>query len=97
MAHKVNMTRHALQRALDMRLEPWQIQRALHDPKVIPTDTPGTEFWRKGRIALVVKTTTEPPTVATILWSTERAFQKDMRIAPYADRSRSTFTDVHAS
>lgn len=96
MAGNAKMTRHALQRALDMRLEPAQIQSALENPTVIPSRHAGTEYWQSGSIALAVKTDRGYPAVVTVLWSTEQAFLDDMQVAPFHERSGKAFFDVKA-
>jgi hypothetical protein len=89
----VRMSKHALQRALDMRVPAESIQRAIHDPKTVTYSKRdrNTEYWRRGRIVLVVNRGDTECVVVTVLWATERDFKRDMRVAPYADRSPDAF------
>lgn len=89
------MSNHAVQRALDMRVPAESLQRALNDPKSI---TPcekraGVEYWRRGRVVLVVSRNPSECVVLTVLWARERDFKRDMRVAPYVDRDRDSFVN----
>lgn len=96
MAGDIHITKHALQRALDMLITPKQIQAALESPTISYSKTERTkQYWRKGRIVLVVQTGTIP-SVITVLWATERAFRRDMKRAPYSDRSEDAFAAAWA-
>lgn len=96
MAGNIHMTRHALQRALDMLITPKQIQAVLESPKVLHSkQDPNKQYWRKGRIVLVVQMGATP-SVVTVLWATEKAFERDMKRAPYSDRSMDAFAAAWA-
>lgn len=66
-----NFTQHAIDRALDMAVDPDDIRRVLVNPEVRQVtyhpDHPEESFvWSAGRIALVVQP--ESKTVVTVLW-----------------------------
>lgn len=86
-------SKHAIQRALDMAVEPEEIQDAIHRPDRIGWSPKyGNELWTAGRVTLAVAEQGDDEVVVTILWSSERAWRDDYEIAPMPEGRKSRRT-----
>lgn len=72
-------TQHALTRLVDMDVKPREVQLALTAPehKRRHQSEPRFEYWRRGRLDLVVDTVAQ--TVVTALWSDVKHWSHDER------------------
>lgn len=79
-------TQHALDRALDMALDPHQISAVLDAPEVTQPSGPGypdhQALWAAGKIALVVEP--EERVVVTCLWR-GKVYERGTESEPYRD------------
>lgn len=77
------MTKHAIDRALDMAIEGEEIREAFIHPERIYW-LPRHEAWtyQRGRIALGVREEGKTHLVLTILWATDEAWVEDAVKAP---------------
>lgn len=80
------MSRHALERALEMQLDGEKIRLCLTQPHCTEPDRrePGTTFYYRGDITCVV--VDETNTVKTVLWRTDKAWRKDLKNRPCEGR-----------
>lgn len=70
------MSRHAMNRALEMDLDGADIRAAITNPRYVGTAPEGREYRTRGKVTAVV-TQTVPMTVVTLLWATVNAWQND--------------------
>ena len=81
-------SRHALQRALDMQLEPEQIRQCLQRPEYITQCRQRPEFDLYFNGDITVSVARANGTVATILWRGEDKWTQDLKDRPeYQGRS----------
>lgn len=82
------LSQHAIERALDMALDPQEIRECLLRPRdTAPSAShPGHQNYRLGRITCGVDPTTN--TVVTIVWSSREDWKADLvDIGTYAGRA----------
>ena len=86
----VHFTRHALNRLLDMQVEPAGITKCLTQPdETAPSSKyKGAVNYRRGSLCLGVRVEAGTARVITALWSSHEAWLKDMERAPYEDSKR---------
>jgi hypothetical protein len=81
-----HFTQHALDRALDMALDPHQISAVLNEPQVKQPSGPGYpehySIWATGKIALVVAPSER--VVVTCLWR-GKVYTRGCEDEPYRD------------
>lgn len=77
-----HMSRHALQRALDMQLEPDTIRKCLEQPQYVYQcrQRPEYDLYYRGDICCSVAR--DSGVVATILWRDEKHWAKDLKDRP---------------
>lgn len=80
------ITKHVLERALDMGVTGDEIRKCLENPKtVVPSAAyPGRFNFDRGRITCVVNR--EDMAVLTVLWANDRLWKKDLRAGTYGGR-----------
>lgn len=77
------MSRHAIDRALDMNIDGAEIREAYERPDHIYWSAPyGAWNYQRGRICLCLKETPDGLLVTTVLWSTAEAWAADAVVAP---------------
>lgn len=83
------ISKHALDRALDMGVSGEEIRQCLfHPERVISSHKyPGTENYQAGRIVLAVR----DDTVVTVSWSSHDLWREDMARGEYAGRTFRSF------
>lgn len=82
------ITKHALERALDMQIEGHEICAALDHPDEIAESIkyPGSKHYKLGNIALSISFDKDIPTICTIVWANREAWQADLLRAPCEGR-----------
>lgn len=89
---RIEFSRHALQRALEMAADADDIKAVLENPRHRVEVPGGREMWTRGRVSLVMAPITGGFTVVTVLWATanawatERVGSRDRGVG--ADRAR---------
>ncbi len=79
------MSKHALDRAVDMAVEGHEIRAAMLRPRHVHQLPGYTAYYTHGRITLVVAT--DNWVVKTILWATANAWIEDRQYGEYDGRS----------
>lgn len=79
------LSRHAIDRALDMGIDAAMIRECLTNPTATQPSRkyPGTTNYRRGQITCGVS---EENRVVTIVWSRQRGWRKDLSIGAYDGR-----------
>lgn len=79
------MTKHAIERALDMNVEGDEIREAFENPERIYW-SPRHDSWnyQRGRVCLGVKEAEGQHLILTVLWATDEAWVEDADLAPIA-------------
>ena len=83
------ISKHALERALDMQLDGRDIFAALDHPDQI-TDSikyPNSKHYRHGDFALSISFDYEIPVICTIVWATQQAWRDDLSHHTYGGRT----------
>ena len=70
------MSRHAMNRALEMGLDGEDVRAAILNPRYVGPAPEGREYRTRGKVTAVV-TQEIPMTVVTLLWATVAAWQND--------------------
>jgi hypothetical protein len=79
------LTRHAIQRALDMAVDPEEIRDAWNKPRdTHKSGTTGADYLTRGRITLV----TRGDVVVTIMWARQSDWVADHEIGGYDTRQQ---------
>ena len=82
--HTFALTKHAIERALDMALDPDEVRRAVENPTRTEDGRDGRELRTAGRITVVFNADTR--VVITILWRYEATRKTDVRRADHYGR-----------
>lgn len=85
-----SFTRHALDRLLDMQVEPVEIAKCLSEPDETAPSAKhkGAVNHRRGNLCLGVRLENGVKKVITALWASHEAWLADLERAPYADVKR---------
>lgn len=71
------VTRHALDRAIDMTLDEDTIRAVLGDPRNVKPGRPGRELWTRGPITAVMEAREGYWAVITFMWATANGWAMD--------------------
>lgn len=63
------LSKHAMERALDMCLDGEEIRDTFYRPRSVLPAPHGREYWSRGRLTLIVAFDGPVPTVVTVLWA----------------------------
>lgn len=79
------LSRHAIDRALDMGIDAGMIRECLTNPTVVVQSTahPGFTNYRRGKITCGVAN--DDMTVCTVLWTHPSDWKRDLKKGAYAD------------
>ena len=81
--YRVEVSRHAAARALDMAVDGTEIRDCMQRPrKAYHEHSTGNWVYSRGRIALVVAFNGGTAVVATVLWVRDGLWRQDAEVAP---------------
>lgn len=83
------ISKHALERALDMQIDGADIFAALDHPDQVVDSVkyPGSQHYKRGDFALSINFEHDIPVVCTIVWATQQAWRDDLSHHNYGGRT----------